>query len=316
MALLIATSDVVAEARLVSLDSTTKKHDNYGCEAELIYRFEVVQYLKGEGNESLDVRINSGPKYVAFPDVIGERTQSEALEFAEAWLRRSKAAVDDKRNAILLLGRFPEIDDHYFMSFEDEHGRYPAVGETWLYGDKDSMYRHQLTDGEPATISLADLHTRIEDLRRLTEGGYERCVVGALDWRDRVRRQLLGTYRVMSIAGYREPEPFPRYEVELESPVSSYSKVFAVRRTPYEPPLFSDYWLDGKDRDLFRIETDFEPEYTYESMAVADELPQGVYSVHFGQYHQSLPCDEESSRVEGAWRRSEAAEWVVRIKSA
>ena len=320
MALRIATSDLIAQATFISLESTTKEFRDLGYEAELIYKFEIVQYLKGDGANDVDIRIGSGPKRRMFPDVLEQRTESEARKFAESWLQLSRSAVGDKRDAILFLRRSPQTDAYIFMSFKDDLRHYPAFGETWLDVGRDSIYRHLFTDGRPAMISLADLKTRIEDLRPLMEGEYGPCVSNALHWRDRVRSQLLGTYREFSLAGYQEPDPFPRYGVTLGLQDSRYypgfdnsRPVFEFRRPPYKQPLFSDYWLDGKDKDLFEIRIRIEPEITYEAMAIANDLRQGAYSVHYSQYYQSLPCDEESQRSEGAWQRRDTAEWVVNI---
>ena len=156
MAQHIATSDVIAKTKFVSLDSTTKRHGSYGYVAELVYTFEVVQYLKGDGADELVVRMSSGPKYIAFPDWLDTRTESEALELAQSWLGRSINIVGNKRDAILLVGRSGEGEDYYFTSSEDGQGSggYPTVGETWLAEEKSSMYRHQFTDRKSATISL------------------------------------------------------------------------------------------------------------------------------------------------------------------
>ena len=83
MAVEIATADVIVQASLSSLESMTKKHQNYGYVAEVIYRFETRQYLKGHGADELEVRIGSGSKYEAFPDLLVERTESEANQLAE-----------------------------------------------------------------------------------------------------------------------------------------------------------------------------------------------------------------------------------------
>ena len=320
MALDIATSDVIAEVNFTALDSTTNKHDYWGYVAELIYRFEVVQYLKGDGAETLDVHIGSGPKYIMFPDVLGQRSESEAREIERNWLSLSRADVGNKRVAILLLHRSPQTGEHSFLRFDERAFDYPAFGETWLNEVEDSMYHHQFTDGEPATIAFADLKDRIADMQRLTDGAYGQCVSGALHWRNRVRSQLLGTYQELTLGGFREPDPFPRFEVSLDSYDSRYyplfessRPVFEFRRPPYRLPVFSDYWLDGEDRNLFEIHTTIDPDYTYEAMTIVNDLQQGAYSVHYGQYHQSLPCDEESPRVEGDWRTFDTAEWVVNI---
>ena len=51
MAQSLATSDVIAKAKFVSLDVTVKSHDSWGHVAELVYTFEAVRYLKGNGDD-------------------------------------------------------------------------------------------------------------------------------------------------------------------------------------------------------------------------------------------------------------------------
>ncbi len=312
MAVEIATADVIVQASLSSLESMTKKHQNYGYVAEVIYRFETRQYLKGHGADELEVRIGSGPKYEAFPDLLVERTESEANQLAEEMLGYSRALVRSNQDAILLLHRRQVTDDLNFTSFEGDYDRYPALGVTWLYADSEALYRHSFIGEQSDAISLADLKTRVEVLQPLTEGVYGECVIGALLRRDRVRSQVLGTYREMSIAGWRLPEPFPREEVAMDSPASQGATVFEVRGPPYRLPVFSDYWLDGNDKDLFVDDSVTDAEYTYESIKVATTLSQGIYSVYYSTYHQSLPCDRNHDVR--AWRKRNTTEWVVSVK--
>ena len=119
MALHLGTSDTIARAKFMSLESTIKRHDSYGYVAELLYKFEIVEYLKGSGPNELVVRMDSGPKYIAFPDWLGLRTESEAIELADRWLGRSMNVIDNKRDTILLFDR-AEPGEYYFRSTEDD----------------------------------------------------------------------------------------------------------------------------------------------------------------------------------------------------
>ena len=96
MAQSLATSDVIAKAKFVSLDVAVNSHDSWGHVAELVYTFEAVRYLKGNGDDELVVRMSSGPKYIAFPDWLDNRTQSEAIELADNWLSRSIDIFDNR----------------------------------------------------------------------------------------------------------------------------------------------------------------------------------------------------------------------------
>ena len=311
----MATSDVVAKARFVSLDSAIREHASWGYVAELIYKFEVVQYLKGMGANELVVRMGSGPKYIAFPDWIDHRTESEALELAEDWLSRTLAIVGDKPDAILLLNRSGEEEEYSFTSSESGQGRggYPILGETWLPEAPDSKYWFQPKGGVTVETSLSDLNMLIEEMDALLEGDYAPCAIWALYERSRVRDQLLGIYRELTLGGYREPEAFPRYEVEIEFEESERVTVFEFRRPPYRSPRFSDYWLDGIDKDLFAIDNLAKPTFTYEGLRTVGGLSQGEYSVLYSQYHRSLPCDKYFSIHEGAWRTGDTTEWGVSV---
>ena len=314
MAQHIATSDIIAKAKLVSLDSATKRHDSWGYVAELVYTFKVVQYLKGDGADELFVRMSSGPKYIAFPDWLGVRTESEAIELADRWLGRSMNVIDNKRDAILLFDR-AEPGEYYFRSAEDDesHIGYPAIGTTWLVEVKPSIYRHRFMDGQSGTISLSDFNSRIEDMRSFMEGDYAPCIAMALNYRTRVRDQLIGVYRELTLGGYREPEPFPQYMAAFDSEPAPSTMVFRFLRPPYLAPRFSDYWLDGRDKDLFAINASDRAGFSYEGLLTAGLLPQGEYSIHYSQFHRSLPCDEDFQYVEEAWQIWDTAEWVVNV---
>ena len=272
--------------------------------------------MKGSGPNELVVRMDSGPKYIAFPDWLGLRTESEAIELADRWLGRSMNVIDNKRDAILLFDR-AEPGEYYFRSTEDDesHIGYPAIGTTWLVEVQPSIYRHRFMDEQSGTISLSDFNDLIEEMSLLMEGDYAPCVSMALYYRTRVRAQLLGVYRELTLGGYREPEPFPRYSAQVDLERSENATVFSFRRPPYQSSRFSDYWLDGRDKDLFAIDVYDDATLFYEGLRTVRTLPQGEYSVHYNQFHHSLPCDETFPRYDDAWRSSDTAEWVINVTS-
>ena len=278
MALHIATSDLIARVRPISVHSTTKRHDepSLGYVAELIYKFDVVQYLKGTEDDEIVVRLNSGPKYNAYPDWFGHRPEKEAIELAGMWLKE-RQQDSDRMGAILLLRWSDSKQTYFFRSVHEIQGRgdRPVFGETWLVEDEDSMYQHIFTDEESASISLSHLEVRIDNVRRLMEGEHSDCVFGALNARSRVREQIRGTYRELTIGGYREPEPFPQYTVAVESDALKYAPITVLRsrRPPYKTPRFSHYWLDGSDRKLFETDISVDSTYTYEALRVGNDIP-------------------------------------------
>ena len=133
------------------------------------------------------------------------------------------------------------------------------------------------------------------------------------DTRSLVRGQLLGTYRELTLGGYREPAAFPRYAAAMDSERSANAAVFRFQRPPYQAPRFSDYWLDGRDKGLFALDTGADPRYTYEGLRTVRALPQGEYSVLYSQFHHSLPCDESFAFFEEAWESTDTTEWVVNV---
>ena len=315
MAQSLAISDVIAKAKFVSLDAAIKRHDTWGYVAELVYTFEAVQYLKGNRSDELVVRMSSGPKYSLFPDVIDQRAESEALELAKDRLARSVHIFDNRRDGILFLRQSGQGEDYRFTSSEEGygHGGSPTLGVTWLAEDEASMYQHQFPGVKSPTIPLSDLSARIEDMRPLMEGEYAPCVAKALLYRSLVRGQLLGTYRELTLGGYREPAAFPRYAAAMDSERSANAAVFRFQRPPYQAPRFSDYWLDGRDKGLFALDTGADPRYTYEGLRTVRALPQGEYSVLYSQFHHSLPCDESFAFFEEAWESTDTTEWVVNV---
>ena len=320
MAAKIAVSDVIARARFLSLDSTIKKDTNMedGYEAELVYKFEIIEYLKGEGHDELTVVMKSGPKYIAFPDWIDQRTEEEAQELAAHWMNKSRGIFAYREEGMLFLLQPRNEGQHlYFTSVTNSEGDggYPIVGETWLDFGEDSMYRHKLTDGEVMGISLAEVISRIQDIDFLTEGEYGQCVISTLYERSELRERILGTFLALNLAGYYEPEPPPRYMVKIyvdDELGGAHAPVFEFRRPPYRSPKFSDYWLDGTDRELFTIDNFMDPEISFESVIPAGPLPEGEFSIYYGQYHRSLPCDTAHWKGDGWWKR-DTAQWVVSV---
>ena len=310
----IANSAVVARARYVSVDSVVEEHGNYGHIVVMLYKFRIVEYMKGNGPRELTVSLDSGPKYIAFPDWLDHRTEEEARELAENWLNRSRGIFADRGEGVLLL--HGSVNDYSFVAYEDGqgYGDRPVIGETWLNQADDLTYRHKFSGEDGGVISLAELEARIEYMEPLMAGEYSTCVYWTLNQRDDVRSQIEGTYRELTLGGYREPEPFPRYSVTIDA---DKSEVFLFRRPPYKAPRFSDYWLDGEDKDLFAIYTrsyeneDSELLSTIDAVYAYLDLPEGEYSVHYSQYHRSLPCDVGWGY--GGWRSADTTEWVVEV---
>ena len=314
----IMNSSVIVRARFLSLVATVKKENSYSHEAELVYRFDVIQFVKGSPSEELTVRMSSGPKYIAFPDWIGNRTEVEAERLAEDWLRRNPGDFVQGEEGILFLHGPYRGGDYQFASYEsgEGYGGYPIVGETWLNKDNSSMYQHTLTDEEYATISHAEIYAKVKatrDMSVLEDRQYAFCLARALARRSRVRAQIEGTYRELTVGGYAEPKPFPRFLATMKGGNQGTSTVFEFLRPPYRSLRFSIYWLDGKDKDLFAIRASSDTEGSYESLIAVRPLPVGVYNVHFSQYHESLPCRGVPWADNDYWTIADTMELVVTV---
>ena len=84
-----------------------------------------------------------------------------------------------------------------------------------------------------------------------------------------------------------------------------------IDRPPYVTPRFSDYWLEGDDRDAFEIHfgDDFD---SHELMRPVSNLGKGEYRVHYSQFHRSLPCDVDYYD-ERNWSSVDTMDFVVRV---
>ncbi len=318
LALALIYADTIIEARLASIESEVKAHESYGHVAELSYKFNVLQYLKGEGDDELSVQLSSGPKYHAFPDVIDRRSEEEAEDLAEKWLSGQRSARGRDRNVILLLtGGKEKTYTFLYTKRNADRDVSPYLGKSWIAIDDDSL---PLTLRFPGSVlspvTILDLKTRIREMDELTATEFGNCIRLALGYRSLVRDQHLGIYRELTVAGWREPDPFPQYN-SMEN--QQHSSVFAYRleRPPLVSNRFSDYWLDGKDKHLFEIRVRADPNnserpaYYLEVVSSKGPLPAGEYSIIFAQYHHQLPCT--STYFKEQWSSHDVVELIVTI---
>ena len=317
----IAASAVIAKAHLVSIESAVVPlDDDLGYEAELIYQFEAIEYLEGNGHEVLAISLWSGPRYASFPDVLDYRTEGEARELAERWKWQSLDRWANIDHGVLFAAESHRGGYSFASTDDDEvHLPYPAIGETWLSENTS----RKLGGYGIGSLSAEDLADHIEDIRQLTNGPYERCMNGAIWNMTEVRERIEGTYRQLTVGGWLEPEPLPRRVVELSAEDLAYPQYYdsnLVLRNDRFPPntsRFSHYWLDGRDKDLFAIDI-YERDDTgeiVERLLFIGEPSAGEYTVHFNQYHTTLPCDAPVRDWSPEnWWHWEAVEWVVKVQ--
>ena len=306
----IAAADVIAQARFLSLDHAIRESEYHGHVVELRYRFEVAGYLKGDGPGEVTVLLESGPVYTSYPDAFRLRTEEEARDLADTWPARNRAQFVDRGNGILLLTRRGPDGDLHFGRVDDGEGQggEPVIGEAWLDESDDSTYLHLLSGSGGGRISLGELSARIEEIDAYMDGQYASCVFGSLIWRSRVRDQIEGTYRELTVRGFAEPDPFPRLVATLDAGESEDADVLNIVRPPFQGPRFSDYWLDGPDKDLFETDPLATIESSHEWVYPAQALSEGEYHIHYAQYHSALPCGYGA-----AWIVRDATELVVQV---
>ena len=311
----IAYATTIARARLASISSDTTNYLAYGPRAELTYRFEVDEYLKGDGDDELVVLRVS----VLTPDPSsGEyffRTESEARELAELWLIEAQQTTVLGQDSIILLGPSGLDGSHAFIQAPGDQteatGGVPTYGETWLIAQGGSLYQHRLTDGEPETVSLSEFSDRINDMERLSASEQENCVDFAVGLRTWVRNLVAGRD-----PNFPAPVNFRKFLVTVGSTGATPPQFpeLTVVRPPYETPRFSHYWLDGPDKDLFSFEagSDFT---TIERLHMLHNLAAGEYRVNVNQGHMSLPCALPFYYDPGAdsWQVSESTEWIITV---
>ena len=104
MAQAIAYATTIARARVASISSTTTNYPDYGPRAELTYRFEVDEYLKGDGDDELVVVRVSVLTLDPSSGAYLFRTESAARELAELWLIEAQQTTLFGQDSIVLLG--------------------------------------------------------------------------------------------------------------------------------------------------------------------------------------------------------------------
>ena len=315
MAQAIAYATTIVRARVASISSATTNYPDYGPRAELTYKFEVDEYLKGDGDDELAVLRVSILTRDPSSDTYLFRTESEAQELADLWLVEAQQTTQFGQDSIILLGPSGLEGSHAFIQAPSDQseaaGGVPTYGETWLISQGDSLYQHRLTDGESETISLSELSDRINDLEGLSAGGLDNCVDFAVGLRTWVRNLVDGRD-----SNYPDGVNFRKFLVTVGSTGATppYYPELTVVRPPYETPRFSHYWLDGPDKGLFSLEAGGNLT-TVERLHMRQNLAAGEYRVNVNQGHMSLPCavpfyydpDAES------WQVSETTEWVITV---
>ena len=217
MAWSIADSDVIARAKLVSIEPVTYKGglSDTKNEVALDFAFRIVEYLKGEGGDGLVITL----RYRQLSDVISVYTEEEAQRLANNWLTRNEPVFYGKESGILFLKDWNRRTEH---DGRISRGRYqftrltywewdatPIVGATWLPEIGEATYEYQPLNDESNVFSLEEISSRIWDIEQLLKGEYGLCVSRSLVARSLVRSKILDAHWVpYPLGGYFQAEPF------------------------------------------------------------------------------------------------------------
>ena len=279
-----------------------------------IFRFSVVEYLRGDGPSEVTVRHQSNGSFVS---------ESDAWGIAKRSFEGRNASWDDREAVLFLVGQsatgvagasgqqtqlfqFPDWAWGEFQYTIDTLNKVwlpsaQAPGVSGQSGDRGS--RSYLTGyrgdgaggaagsgGTSSSISLADLRAQIAaaDADLLAgRKGYEECL-----YRKFAREQDL---QAEAITG----NVFQPHEVHvsIESNAAWWTEVSRIDYERYEISTgYNRIWLEGADKDFFFAEIededkDFRNGFA-EIVATARPLPARVYRASiYGQHALLIPCD-------------------------
>ena len=278
-------------------------------------RFTVHEYLRGSGPTQISVVVRDENTYA---------TDAEAQSRAQEQLQWRTTTWDDRQGVLFLrTGR-----THQSGGVRGDTGQgspatafeftlsNPVVQTPWDYsidtlsrawlpssdsggatGASGTQVQEFITDGTaspPSVISLADLRTKITELKTtLAAGagveGFRECI-GSKIYRERHRRARPWTpvrYQAMLASG---------------SPVGSQVN----RGDAYRGMEYHRWWLSGPDMDLFQALVDDDDSVPdngyYNALALARPLPAGEYHVDYNmQHYASFPCNSVPDDAYDAW---------------
>ena len=288
----------------------------------LMFRFDVIEYLKGAGEDEIVVRDPSSHTFL---------TSKEALEEAEHHLAVRRNSTWDDRAAVVFLHQIQVGDSgdgttdashvrHGFTTINSLWGEHTIddLGKAWLPAnaltpdgqDVGDFIRSAgndlelLTDSDPAggsedlplIFTLGELRSRMEAVATLLEEGrdiegYEECIV----------QRYITEHWIMSWEAGNGPfdeRPIISEQVSSGQPTST-----EFYNTALSGGEFSRYWLTGADGELFSVQIvdengnvivpdDRYPVYYHLSLTIARPLPAGAY--RFNRHDQRfswIPCD-------------------------
>ena len=283
-----------------------------------VFRFSVIEYLKGAGASEIVVTVRSSDSYL---------TEAEALRVAEDTLEEEGNKELDRlsEEAVLFLeadnvGGASGISGRQAM-FEFREGawdwgdfqyRINTLNRAWLPSQDSSGVGGQLDDSarryligdapgaagasgnseDSPNVSLGALRSMISSAESDWESGkdiegYEECI----RWKFYSDRY----WRGVDLAGGREPYVAGR---AISSGAPWWTEVHRLVYEDYEVvgTQYDRLWLEGADNNLFFAEIDDDDkDYSNgyaELVATARPLPAGVYRAEIhGQPNRFIPCN-------------------------
>ena len=310
----ILEADVIAKVRIHSVipgaepldpnDDDVQSDDLYI--GALVYTFEVLEYLKGSGGSQIEGIVHAGyapGEYVS---------QREAAIRGDTLLNRRNTGWDDRESIVFLRNNdwiliSTQQSDRYFFGTQTNHGDgytiasgnskrwLPAASAGGASGASGSDQQRFLTDepsggssrgvsgasAETPSMTLAELKARIAEIETEVKAGdgseeYRQCLIAGYEWKRRV--------------GHKEKRTI---EYSFESGLRAGRWVYEDWRT-YHTREFSladpeaphpEYWLEGRDKDLFYIE---HPGVVFATRP----LPKGKYKMFYQvRGHRYIICD-------------------------
>ena len=298
----IVRADVIARVKLKSVDRGVglwKRLDEVTYSKTLEYNFQVIEYLKGDGDDEITGLVfDSNSKY------------NTALGAQLGWdIDPARTTRWDKREAVIFLSdeaKDPRVNrkkDRYWLGTASEWSgeRYSIANSfyrPWLPATKDDnrefllesddpIYLNRKDQDAPMTVSLEDLKVRIARIDQQLAGQseeYRACVLYGFKWQRKVdyaKETLEGDYYYQSARADISsglPQGTKIYTNHL-APIAAHGETLAP------PGTRSRYALAGQDAELFTGEIPGE-------IFLGRPLPEGKYRVfHAYQPFEAYLCN-------------------------
>ena len=331
----ILRSEVIARVKLRSFSASAEPLDPNLVDLAsdnlyagvLLFEFEVLEYLKGAGDRQITAIVHpgyGGSEYVSQQDAAA--TAKRLSEFRSPRWDDREAIVFLENNDLLVRGaQQPERyilgaianGDGYSITSRYSKQWLPAASVEGASGASGSAEQRFLTDApstsnaagaagvveQAPSITLSELKTRITELDAEVSAGdgseeYLQCVKAGYEWERRV-------------IYFKHGEKPERYDHNVASGLSARTQLYEDWRTPYirqatlEYPdaPHADYWLEGRDKDLFLVE---HPGVVF----TVRPLPGGEYKMYYQvRGNEYVICDAYPDALR------EIEEHVVRVTS-